>query len=263
MTPEDAPPSADAATDALPAADAAPTAAAGPAVQLARQRLVRLLDAREWMPGSQLPGERALAKQIGVSRSSLRQALARLEAEGRVHASAQRGWFVRSDMVSEPPSLLKSFSEVARERGLTATARVLSREVRAATYEEAQRLRTAPTSPVLELVRVRGLDDVPVCVDTTVILGTHAGALPSEDLTDKSLFGLLEDGGVRVTRSAYTAHAEAADHRIAELLRISAGSPVLVCDEITHDQNDAPVLIGRAVYRGDAYRFEATLLRGA
>lgn len=237
-------------------------ASAGPAVQLAHQQLSRLLDQRVWMPGSQLPGERALAKRVGVSRSSLRLALAILEAEGRVHASAQRGWFVRADMVSEPPSVLKSFSEVARARGLTASARVLSCELRSATYEEAQRLRAAPASPVVEIVRVRGLENVPVCVDTTV-LARAQDTVASANLTDISLFSLLEDSGVHVMRSAYTAHAEAADHRIADLLGIPVGSPVLVCDEVTHDRTDTPVLLGRAVYRGDAYRFEATLLRGA
>lgn len=239
-----------------------PLASAGPAVQLAHQQLSRLLDQRVWMPGSQLPGERALAKRVGVSRSSLRLALAILEAEGRVHASAQRGWFVRADMVSEPPSVLKSFSEVARARGLTASARVLSCELRSATYEEAQRLRAAPASPVVEIVRVRGLENVPVCVDTTVLARAQE-TVASADLTDISLFSLLEDSGVHVMRSAYTAHAEAADHRIADLLGIPLGSPVLVCDEVTHDRTDTPVLLGRAVYRGDAYRFEATLLRGA
>lgn len=238
--------------------------AAGPAVQLAHQELVQLLDRRVWVPGSRLPGERALATRVGVSRSSLRHALARLEAEGRVNASAQRGWYVSTDVVSEPPSLLRSFTEIARERGLRPTARVLHRKVRPATYDESARLRVAPASEVLEISRLRGLDEVPVCVDTTVLIRSRAPGLETADLTDRSLFGVLEEiAGIRVTRSAYTARADGADPVLAGLLRLPAGTPVLVGEEVTCDAQDIPVLLGRAVYRGDAYRFEATLHRSS
>lgn len=241
-----------------------PAATAGPAVQLARRALGQLLDRRVWAPGSQLPGERALAQRVGVSRSSLRQALALLEDEGRVHSSPQRGWFVATDVVSEPPSVLKSFTDIARARGLTATARLLRREVRPAGYEESARLRIAPAAEVLEIVRVRGLDDVPVCLDTTVLVRSRARALEDADLTDRSLFAELEArAGVRVMHSTYTARADGAQPLEAELLRVPPGTPVLVGEEVTYDQNDTPVLLGRAVYRGDAYRLEATLHRSS
>jgi len=235
---------------------------AGPAVQLAFRELGILLDKRVWTPGSRLPGERALAGQLGVSRSSLRQALAMLESEGRVHSSAQRGWYVTTSVVSEPPSVLKSFTDNARERGLVPTGRVLHRRVRPAAYEESRRLRIAPAAEVLEIARVRGLDTVPVCFETTVLVRARAAGLESVDLTDRSLFATLEEvAGVRVLRSAYSAHADAADAEAARLLGVPVGSPVLVGEEITSDQEDTPVLLCRSVYRGDAYRFEATLHR--
>ncbi|MYV98716.1 GntR family transcriptional regulator [Streptomyces sp. SID3343] len=242
--------------------DDLPASAAGPAVQLAHRALAQALDRREFPAGSRLPGERALAQRLGVSRSSLRLALAGLEREGRVHASAQRGWFVSTEMVSEPPSLLKSFTDIARDRGLTPTARVLGRRVRLATYEEAVRLRIAPASEVVEIIRVRGLDSVPVCLDTTVVIRGRAPALETADLENGSLFAFLEEAGVYVLRSNYTAHADAADAHTAEVLRVSAGSPVLIGEEVTFDRSEVPVLLGRAVYRGDAYRFETTLHRG-
>ncbi|MGW3513064.1 GntR family transcriptional regulator [Streptomyces sp. NPDC000994] len=264
MTTHDAPASPSVPAPATAVSATAATATAGPAVQLARRALGQLLDRRVWAPGSQLPGERALAQRVGVSRSSLRQALALLEDEGRVHSSPQRGWFVATDVVSEPPSVLKSFTDIARARGLTATARLLRREVRPAGYEESARLRIAPAAEVLEIVRVRGLDDVPVCLDTTVLVRSRARALEDADLTDRSLFAELEArAGVRVMHSTYTARADGAQPLEAELLRVPPGTPVLVGEEVTYDQSDTPVLLGRAVYRGDAYRLEATLHRSS
>ena len=67
--------------------------------------------------------------------------------------------------------------------------------------------------------------------------------------------------GVRIHRSAYSLVAEAASGRVAELLRVQPGWPVLVGTETTYDHSGEPVNLGHAVYRGDAYRFQADLFR--
>jgi len=240
---------------------------AGPAVSLARARLLDRLDQGEFPPGGQLPGERRLAGEIGVSRSSLRNALALLKSEGRLDSSAQRGWFVRQTtgpgVLSEPPGVLRSFTDIARARGLRATGAVLDQRVRRAGFDEAAKLRIAPAAEVIQLVRVRALDGLPVCVETSILPRARVPELAEADLADRSLFAALEEmTGTRVVRSHYAAQACPADERQAELLEIGAGEPVLVCEETTVDQHDAPVLLGRSVYRGDAYRFESVLYRG-
>jgi DNA-binding FadR family transcriptional regulator len=53
-------------------------------------------------PGSRLPTERQLAIDLEVSRSSVRHALALLEARGRISREVGRGTFLRRP--SEPPS---------------------------------------------------------------------------------------------------------------------------------------------------------------
>ncbi|MCB1882945.1 MAG: FadR family transcriptional regulator [Geminicoccaceae bacterium] len=49
---------------------------------------------RAFPAGSRLPPERALAERLGVNRGTLRKALARLEAEGRITRQVGRGTFV-------------------------------------------------------------------------------------------------------------------------------------------------------------------------
>ncbi len=214
--------------------------------------------------GTRLPGERALAEQYLVSRSTVRAALEQLEREGRLARSAQRGWFVPSPTVGEPPSTLQSFTEMARLRGLRATAAVLEQSRRSASIDEAQRLGIPPGADVLALVRLRGMDSTPICVDANVIPLTIAEPLLSADLTDRSLYDALETlCGVSIHRSAYSVQADAAPADIAGLLRIPAGSPVLIGREIAYDRAGSPVLLGFNTYRGDAYRFEADLYRAS
>ncbi|SEG84228.1 transcriptional regulator, GntR family [Actinacidiphila yanglinensis] len=235
---------------------------AGAAVTQTYRRLSEALRRGAFPAGGRLPGERDLAGSLGVSRSTLRQALGRLAEEGKLERSSQRGWFVRANVVGEPPSTLQSFSEMARARGLRAQSRILGSRSRAATFEEAEQLGIAPAARVLELRRLRSLDQVPVCVDHSIIVLALASGLDALDLTDRSLYDTLEhECGLRIARSSYSVRAEAADEPTAELLLIEAGAPVLIGEEITYTEDGAPVLTGRMTYRSDAYRFQADLFR--
>src|SRR4051812_18525468 len=53
-----------------------------------------LIAAGEFVPGQRLPGERDLARQLGVSRPSVREALIALEVEGKVEIRVGSGVFV-------------------------------------------------------------------------------------------------------------------------------------------------------------------------
>ncbi|WP_020574675.1 GntR family transcriptional regulator [Actinopolymorpha alba] len=234
----------------------------GTAAQLAYSQLADALRRGVYGNGTRLPGERDLAAHLGVSRTTLRQALGRLADEGQLERSSQRGWFVPRRVVGEPPSVLQSFSEMARARGLRPSSHILARSTRPATFDEADRLRIAPSSTVLEIHRVRGMDAVPVCVDTTVLVAARVGGLVDADLEDRSLYEALEAVcGVVVARSSYAVQARAADRRSARLLQVAEGSPVLVGQEVTYDSAEVPVLTSTTVYRGDAYRFQADLYR--
>lgn len=230
----------------------------------AYDRLVRDLTIGRYAAGSRLPGERDLSADLGVSRATLRVALGRLESEGRLQRSAQRGWFVPRQVIGEPPSTLQSFTEMARSRGLRPTARVLRQEVRSATMDEAAKLRIAPASSVIQINRLRGMDGTPVCYDVVVLPEQRTQALATADLTDASLYeALRQHCGIVVHRSAYSLVASVADAELAKLLGMGVGAPVLVGDEVGYTVEGTPVLVGVNQYRGDAYRFEADLYRRA
>ncbi|OMI36498.1 GntR family transcriptional regulator [Streptomyces sparsogenes DSM 40356] len=235
---------------------------AGAAVSQTYRQLSDALRRGVYPAGSRLPGERDLATTLGVSRSTLRLALGKLAEENKLERSSQRGWFVRRDVVGEPPSTLQSFSEMARARGLRPQSEVLHRRVRPAAFEEAEQLAIAPASRVLDLRRLRRLDGVPVCVDSSVVVLALAPRLAEIDLTDRSLYETLEqDCGLRIARSSYTVRAAAADPATAELLDIEPGAPVLIGEELTYADDGSLILAGRMVYRSDAYRFQADLFR--
>ena len=228
----------------------------------AYDQLSQDLDLGVYAVGTRIPGERDLSARLHVSRATLRVALAALEAEGRLQRSSNRGWFVPAQMIGEPPSTLQSFTEMARARGLRPTARVLRQEIRPATIDEAARLRIAPTSPVIQIDRLRGMDRTPVCFDVVVLPEQRAAAVATADLTDASLYETLRElCGLTIHRSAYSLSASTADASLARLLGTSVGAAILVGEEVAYTTDGTPLVLGRNKYRGDAYRFEADLFR--
>ncbi|MBX3087431.1 MAG: GntR family transcriptional regulator [Cryobacterium sp.] len=231
------------------------------AVTLAYKSISEAIRRGVYPANSRLPSERELSVTTGVSRSTLRQALTALAEEGLLKSSSQRGWFVASRMLSEPPSVLQSFTEMAEARGLTPSTKVLDKRVRSATFDEASKLGIAPTSAVLELRRLRSFDRIPVCFDIN-ILARGVEELSAIDFTDRSLYRSLQDAcGIRVARCSYSVQAVAASAEIASLLSIKEGEPVLAGRETTFGDNGVPLSLGSTFYRGDAYRFEADLYR--
>jgi GntR family transcriptional regulator len=220
------------------------------------------ISAGRWPAGARLPSERVLAEELGVGRTVLRRAVAGLVEAGLVVAAPPRGWAVVGQHLSEGPNVLRSFSESARERGLVPGSTILSQLVRPASFDEAEVLGLAPAADVVEIERLRSLDAVPVAVHSVTVPSRLAPGLERLDLTDASLYDVL---GARyslaLARCDYTLQAEAASPRVAALLDVPAGSPVLVGHEVTVDRRERALSHGRVIYRGDAYRFHASLFR--
>lgn len=216
-----------------------------------------------------LPTERALCQQFAVSRATLRRALSILAQRGLIRPSWGRGWYVDEGApLSEPPNALLSFSELAEERGLMASAKVLNMTTTTANVDEAEILRIAPGSRILVLERIRYLDSVPVVLQRSHLASTRidglAEFLSSSDLTTFSLYRLLEEHwGLVATRADYVVEARLADDIEAELLDVAPGSPLLQATQVTLDQHGNPFEHHWSSYPGDRYRFEASLIRPA
>ena len=210
--------------------------------------------------GTRLPPERELCQEFAVSRVTLRKALAALTAAGAIEAFQGRGTFVATPRLTEPPNALMSFSRLAASGGLTATASLLTKLTRNATIEEGERFRIAPGSPLFELERRRLLDGLPVAITRTLVPLFHAPHLPELDWSEASLYDELAAVGCAPVRSDHSVEAQAADNRLATLLDLVVGAPVLVADSSSYSVDDRLIEQSRLIYRGDRYRFRATLI---
>ena len=230
--------------------------------QRAQEALAEELARDRRPPGWPLPPERALAERFGVSRVTMRRALDELGRTGVVVRTPAGGWAVATPRVGEPPNELMSFSEMAASRGLVPGSRVLTERLRPATIDEADTLGLAPGAALFELERLRMMDEVPMLVDRARIPVALAPAIDEEDFSTRSLYEVLEDRfAIRPARARLSVEAIAADERLAALLELDPGGPLLRCDQLTEDGSGRPIEMCEMVYRGDRYRFRATLIR--
>ena len=224
------------------------------------RRLADEIERGDLEAGDRLPSERWLCDELGVSRATVRRALEELVADGLVEPRG-RGSFVTGDALAEPPNTLLSLSELGRSRGLEASSRVLAREVRAATLDEAEAFGIAPGAELFELQRLRMLDGLPISLDNNRVPLRRAPAVAELDFATASLYEALEHGGRRLARAHYEVEARVAESPEAELLGLTRGAPVLFATTVAIDEEGRVVDIGRTVYRADRYRFQATLMR--
>ena len=212
-------------------------------------------------PGERLPSERELGERLGVSRATVRRALGELGAQGLVESQVGRGSFVAAGPIGEAPNALMSFTELGASRGLATAARVLAARTRPATLDEADQLAVAPGASLFELERLRLLDGIPVSLDVSRVPLALAPGLPEVDFASASLYAALEAAGAGPVRAEYAVQAVAADERRARLLEVEPGAPLLETTTVAYDRAGRPVELGAMVYRGDRYRFRATLTR--
>lgn len=224
-----------------------------------REKLAADVTSGMYRRGARLPSERELCVTLGVSRVTLRRAVTSLAADGLLVSSHGRGWFVAVEPLSEPANVLMSFSAMARTQGLTASARVLRQEMRTSTIDEAHDLKIAPGAEIFDLMRLRLLDDIPVAIDRSRIPRSVAPALSDEDFSSGSLYAAFERATIHPHRADYTVEAVPAHSDQAQLLELDAGQSLLRTRQITYDSTGRVIELGGITYRGDRYRFRATL----
>lgn len=212
-------------------------------------------------PGTLIPTERSLAAEFDVSRTTVRQALAELTVEGRLVRVQGKGTFAAEPKVAQRLQL-SSYTEDMRAQGRTPSSRLLSVTEEPADAELARLLDMSIGSKVLRMRRLRLADGEPMAIETTHLSLTRFRGLRRHVSEDGSLYQVLgEKYGVRMGHAEETIETALAAPAEADLLGADVGLPMLLLSRHSFDTNGEPVEWVRSLYRGDRYKFVATLNR--
>lgn len=217
----------------------------------------------EWRPGEQIPGEPELCQVFGVSRTVIRQALTELVFEGLIVRAKGRGTFVAEPKITESlAQRLTGFYEDMAGRGNPPVSRVLKQQLTPALEKIAGYLNVQVGTQLVEIERLRFINEEPLVLVTTYIPHLRCPGLLDADLTRQSLYTWMENAcGLVIARGRRTLEAVAAAPRESELLQVPVGAPLMLLNSICALEDGTPIEYYHALHRGDRSRFDAELLR--
>jgi GntR family transcriptional regulator len=211
-------------------------------------------------PGAQVAPEPELMAEYGVSRATVRQALAGLVAEGLFEIRRGLGTYVTAPRFEHTIGGFYSFSREIERHGLQPGTRVLELRKEPAAEAVAEALGLSPGTEVVALRRLRLAGPDPLVVETSHLPAVRFPGLERVDFSRVRLYDtLMHDYGCRPTRARETFEPILLTADEATLLDQRHGDPALRVERIAFDQDDAPIEFCRSTVRGDRYRYSVEL----
>ncbi|VWX61180.1 Transcriptional regulator, GntR family [Burkholderiales bacterium 8X] len=220
-----------------------------------------ILDGR-LSPGDKLPSESELTGAYGVSRITVRQALAALQTEGLIVKLHGKGAFVSQPKAAQSLNQLQGLNEaLADDHHALSSKRLQWRQLKAPAAI-ARRLGLAAGAPIYHLQTLRYLDRQPLCINDSYLVESLGERLARVDFSQRDLIEVFErEGGLAIGEAQIEIGAAVARPQDARLLKLAAGSAVLQVERLLHTAGGEPVHLENAVYRADSFRYKLNLRR--
>jgi GntR family transcriptional regulator len=208
--------------------------------------------------GSRLPAEPELAKSLGVSRATLREAMRTFEGQGLVRRRQGVGTFVvgQTKVIESGLEVLESIETLAKRIGLSVSMGEIQVKEISANLEESDALQVPENSSLLKISRVILADQRPVAYLIDIL--PH-NVLPEKDLnfsfTGSVLDLMLKRGTPRLNKSFTDIQSVSASPDIAKKLEIQRGDVLLMFVARLYDENSEVVDYSSSYFLPGYFRF--------
>ena len=201
---------------------------------------------------------------FGVSRTTVRKAIANLIARGLVYTQQGKGAFVKQQQkisfsLSNP---LTFFNEDLARQGIKAEIHNLSFEtITASTGVCSQLNLSSPAlSPGIKVYQQRKIilaDGQAIALNISYFLDIAENL--AELLQTGFTYATLHESGDRLSSTEVVLESTHATSEIAEYLQASIGTPILVYRYVAYGKSDRPLVGGETLSRADRTCYSASL----
>jgi GntR family transcriptional regulator len=214
--------------------------------------------ANKFPPGSQLPAEMELMQMLGVSRTTLREALRTLEEQGRIVRRRGLGTFVSERSIVKDLSINFGITEMIRQAGF------MPKTIECQVYREpasakvAEHLQIAEGDPIFVVRRLRLANDTPIVWSDerlpAAILDDRAP--DAKEVQNISLYDYLEKHhGIRIYQGTAVLRPIAAPKDVAEKLHVARNSILLLISQTDSDEMRRPIIFSEEYHLSDKITF--------
>jgi GntR family transcriptional regulator len=203
--------------------------------------------------GAKLPNENELAERFAVSRATVREAVLGLLEAGYLARRHGSGTYVTAAPRSRHAlDTTVSYTAMIRDAGHEPSETVITKGLREPNELERTLLDLDDGEDVMELERVRLADQRPVIYSRDRIPAPLLRGV-DETLLDASLYALLEAAGHPVSRARAELLPVLADAKLARLLELKRGTPLLHIDQVDYDTRGRAVMLSHEWHVADAF----------
>ena len=207
-----------------------------------------------YAPGRRLPSEAELAEEMGVSRGTVRSALASLATAGLIERRQGDGTYVRQ-VKSDENSLMHAiweFSDLIMASGRRPSIEVVSVDEGPSTEEEAAALELPAKEPVISIVRLFFADEQPVIFSYNVSPATiFVKQIEQLDATLGIHRFLKRYCNRQIARVDMDISATIAHAQVREALSLEPNMPILRLEQIFRGVDRRPLVFAVNYYCGN------------
>ena len=220
--------------------------------------LRKIIEQPEYQNGAFLPKETDLAKRLGISRNTVRQAANKLQNEGLIIRKKGVGTKVASNHISTNLSRWQSFTQEMSSKGLPFKNLLIKREWVEAEEHIAKFLQVEMGTKIFKLSRLKGKDEPLVFFES--YFQPRIGLTGDEDF-ERPLYEILEMDYHSIP--SYSEENITADKAgdFADILKIKKTDPILIRERFVSDPGNRPLEYNIGFYRSDKFTYSIKIAR--
>lgn len=213
----------------------------------------------KWPINSKIPTEVELCRIYGVSRITVRQALAELEREGYLYRKQGKGTFVTTPKLEQRLSHFYSFSEEIRKMGLVPSTIVLDFALIQSDENISTNLNINRNSLIVAINRLRLADGEPYAIETSYIPYDFVAGITKEDVEKNGLYKTLKEKfGIQPNEAVESFEAVLMQSEESKHLNAKNKAPALRLERYAYE-NSKLIEYCVSIIKGDKYKYKILL----
>lgn len=225
---------------------------------LAKKQILRYIERNRVQPNEQLPTEANLGGMLGVSRVTVREALAQLDEEGIIYRIQGKGTFLKRVPVLMENGLetLKTPTEIMEDFGYQPRSEYLQTTLGPPDEDVREKLRLGPEDEIITYRRKRYADNELAVYSVDMIATHHFPATIPERFSKESMMDFLEtEFGCSFDYALTEITPILPDHETADLLEISEDTIFLLLSELYFDTSGQPLVYSLNHFNTHVFEF--------